>query len=74
MGPFPLILIVLNSAVVSAGAGEPPSLVGVGALSIDAAGHCRQTPHFNFPVGNLSPKRKRAERKGWISQGIHFYF
>lgn len=33
-----------------------------------------QTPRLDFPVGNLSPKRKRAERKGWISQGIHFYF
>lgn len=73
-GASSLILIALNSLVVSAGAGEPSSLAGVYALSIHAAGHCGQTPRFNFPVGNLSPKRKRAELKGWISQGIHFYF
>lgn len=73
-GAFSLILIALNSLVVSAGAGEPSSLVCVYALPIHAAGHCRQTPRFNFPVGNLSPKRKRTGQKGWISQGIHFYF
>lgn len=54
---FPLISIALNGLTEQ----EGPAARSAPAPAARDGGHCGQTPLCNFPVGNLSPKRKRTQ-------------